>query len=182
MNVLWNKILLQPVSYQSHSRNPWKGKAACNALHWDGYFALSTCSDNPGDCKPGHSAMLPCPWLYTTSACNLWVSYQLHFPRRTCIWKLWLFQAWNLDEAAVSETPRSFLCLMAWPTWVSVKGNSFKKCLWHWVVAGELLLPLLSPHVAAITYWHLMLIFVVWNPEEGCQEQGICWWQWTMRV
>lgn len=130
-------------------------------LHW---AVLSTCSDNPGNCKPGHPAMLPCPWLYITSACNLWVSYQLDFPHRTCIWRLWLFQAWNLIEAAVSEKPRSFLCLIAWGTQVSIKGNSFKWCLWHQVVARELLLLLLSPHVAAITYWHLrhlMLIFVV---------------------
>lgn len=63
-------------------------------LHW---AVLGTRSDNPGSCKPDHSVMLPCPWLYITRACNLWLFYQLDFSHRTCISRLWLFQAWNLD-------------------------------------------------------------------------------------
>lgn len=31
------------------------------------------------------TVMLPCPWLYITNACNLWVSYQVDFPHRTCV-------------------------------------------------------------------------------------------------
>lgn len=65
--------------------------------------------------------MLPCPWLYLTSVCSLWMFYQSDFCHRAWIWRSWLSQAWNLGDVAVFEKPGAFCCLMTRGTWVGTR-------------------------------------------------------------